>query len=298
MEADIQHDLDRRRVWYSAGVFFVLATGLGAGVVALVVRGSLPPELALAAALSASVAGVVMTAVEDGRAGLKLMVRRLLIWRVGMGYWLFALLFLIPTVLIGSLANPLFNGDRLSLGNFEPAFPIVPMFVVFFIAAGLGQELGWSGYLTARLQAHYGALTASVIRAVLTALWNLPLFLSLRADHASLASFPYGGWIADMGFLAAFGAFTLLFVLPWSIFFGWMFNNTRGSLLLVSVLHGSEIWAGYWMLSTGIDPRDVDNYWGYGAVLAATAAVLVLTGGPENLSRKLARTVYRSTRRQ
>jgi hypothetical protein len=60
--------VDRRRVWYSAGAFFVLSMGLGAGVVALVVRGILPPQLALAAALSASVAGVILTAVEDGRA--------------------------------------------------------------------------------------------------------------------------------------------------------------------------------------------------------------------------------------
>jgi hypothetical protein len=68
-EAGVPEEVDGRRVWYSAGAFFALATALGAGTVALVVRGALPPELALASALSASAAGVIMTAVEEGRAG-------------------------------------------------------------------------------------------------------------------------------------------------------------------------------------------------------------------------------------
>jgi hypothetical protein len=110
---------------YSVAIFFILAMVLGASTVYLVAQGILPARVALASVLSASIAGVIMTAVEDGREGLKLMVRRLMIWRVGIGYWLFALLFLVPAVLIGSLANPLFNGDPLSLDSMRPAFEIL-----------------------------------------------------------------------------------------------------------------------------------------------------------------------------
>jgi membrane protease YdiL (CAAX protease family) len=289
----MQDEVDRRRVWYSVAAFFVLATALGAGIVTLVVRGILPPELALAAAPSASAAGIIVTAVEDGRAGLKLMLRRLLIWRVGLGYWLFALVFLGPAVLVGSLANPLFSGDPLTLRDIRPAFPIVPMFVMFFIVSGLGEELGWAGFLTPRLQARYSALTSAVIRAMLVGLWHVPLFLTSRADHPALASFPYGGWVAGKGYPAAIGAFMLLFVLPWSILYSWMFNSTGGSLLLVSVLHGSEIWAAYWMLSAGIEPSNLDNYWGYGAVLVVTAIMVAITARAENLSRRCERIVQR-----
>lgn len=86
----MQQALGQNRVGYSAPVFFMLAMVLGAIAVYLVVEGIIPAGAALASALSASVAGIIMTAVEDGRAGLKLMLRRLLIWRVGIGYWLFA----------------------------------------------------------------------------------------------------------------------------------------------------------------------------------------------------------------
>jgi hypothetical protein len=280
---------------HSVAVFFILAMVLGAGAVYLVVQGVLPRGLALAAALSASLAGISMTAVEDGRTGLKLMLSRLLIWRVGIGYWLFALLFLVPAILVGSMVNPLLGGDPLSFSRLKPTFEIVPMFIIFFVVAGLGQELGWTGFLAPRLQAHYSALTSCVIRAIFGGLWHLPLFYYSRFQLPALADFPYSGWIAQKGFLATVVILFLLFLLPWSIFFNWIFNNTRGSLLLVAVLHGSEIWVAYCMLSAGINPRNLDNYWGYGAVLVVTAIMIVITTGPQNLSRKHARIVHPSS---
>ena len=278
---------------YSVIAFFIMAMALGAGTVYLVVRGVLPAGLALAAALSASIAGIIMTAVEDGRAGLKLMLSRLLmlIWRVGIGYWLFAFLFLVPAILLGSLVNPLFNGDLLSFNNIEPASGILPMFIGFFIVAGLGQELGWTGFLMPRLQARYSALTSCIIRAILGGIWHLPLLLYSRLQHPALADFPYSGWIAQKGFLVALGAL-MMFLLPWSIFHTWIFNNTRGSLLLVAVLHGSEIWVAYWMLSAGINPSNLDNYWGYGAVMVLIAIIIVIMTGSQNLSRKRKRIVH------
>ena len=276
-------------------VFFILALVLGAGTVYLVVQGILPAGIALASVLSASIAGIIMTALEDGRGGLKLMLRRLLIWRVAIGYWFFAFLFLVPAILLGSLVNPLFNGDPLSFKDMKPTFEILPMFLIFFIVAGLGQELGWTGFLMPRLQARFSALTSCVIRAILVGIWHLPLLLYSRFQHPSLADFPYAGWIAQKGFLVAVGALFLMFMIPWSIFFTWIFNNTRGSLLLVAVLHGSEIWVAYWMLSSGIKPSNLDNYWGYGAVLVLIATLIVITTGSQNLSRKHKRIVHQSS---
>jgi membrane protease YdiL (CAAX protease family) len=236
-----------------------------------------------------------MTLIKDGWDGLKLMLLRLLIWRVGLGYWLFALLFIFMAILIGSQANPLFKGDLPSYNNLKPSLEIIPLFIIFTIIAGLGQELGWTGFLTPRLQARYSALTASLVRAVLEGLWHLPLLISARLQVPALADFPYGGWIAQKGFFVALGVQFLVFLFPWSIFFTWIFNNTRGSLLLVIVLHGSEFWAAYWMLRTGINQNNLDNYWGYGAILVLIAIVIVITTGPQNLSRKHTRIVYQST---
>jgi membrane protease YdiL (CAAX protease family) len=275
-------------------VFFILVFVLGGGTISLVVQGVIPPRLALLSVLSASIAGIIMTLVEDGRAGLKLMLRRLLIWRAGIGYWLFATLFIFCAILLGTAANTFFKGDPPSFNDITPTPEILLLFTSFFIIAGLGQELGWTGFLIPRLQARNGALTSSAIRAVLEGVWHFPLFFYARLQHPTLADFPYGGWIAQMGFPMALGTFFLIFLLPWSIFFSWIFNNTRGSLLLVSVLHGSEFWVAYWMLRTGMRPENLNNYWGYGAILVTTAIVIVAATGPQNLSRKHRKVIHQS----
>ncbi|MBN1538429.1 MAG: hypothetical protein JW908_16965 [Anaerolineales bacterium] len=74
--------------------FIVLAWVFSAGTILLVIQGVIPVNMALSSAFSASVVGIIMTALLDGKAGLKWMFSRLLIWQVGIGYWLFAFLFL------------------------------------------------------------------------------------------------------------------------------------------------------------------------------------------------------------
>ena len=277
---------------FPLAAFYILTMVLGAGTIYLVIQGVIPSGLALLSALSASLAGLIMTAIMDGKTGLKLLLSRLLIWRVGIGYWLFAALFLVPAILIGFLFNPLFNGDPITFSNLNPAFNILPMFIVFFLVAGLGQELGWSGYLIPRLQARFSALTACIIRAFLVGFWHLPLLVYATRQPNGLVNFQYGAWIAQKGFLVAFVTIVFMLILPWSIFYTWMFNNTKGSLLLVAVLHGSEIWLAYWLMSTGISPGNLDNYWGYGLVLVLTAIMIVIITGSQNLSRKHRRIVY------
>jgi membrane protease YdiL (CAAX protease family) len=277
---------------HSVAAFFILAMALGASTVFLAAQGLLPAGLALASALSASIAGIAMTASEDGRNGLRLMLRRLLIWRVGIGYWLFSLLFIVPVVLLSTPLNALFGGDSPSYDGLSLSFDILPLFIGFFIVAGLGQELGWTGFLIPRLQARFSALTSSVFRAILGGIWHLPLLLYAGSQHAAFSDFPYGGWIASDGFLVTVGTLLLMFLLPWSIFFTWIFNNTGGSLLLVAVLHGSEIWVAYWMLRTGVSPSNLDNYWAYGGFLVLIASVIALVTGPRHLSRKRARITH------
>lgn len=165
---------------------------------------------------------------------------------------------------------------------------------MYFFTAGLGEELGWTGFLTPRLQARYNALVSSIIRSVLWGLWHFPLFFFVF-DALSLSEFPYPFWVSQYGFVIAMGAFILINQLPWSIFYTWIFNNTRGSLLLVAVLHGAEVWVAYWGLSAAVDPNNFDNYWGYGVVMVVTATVITLIYGARNLSRKHERVVHRGT---
>jgi hypothetical protein len=277
---------------YSVAAFYILALLLGAVCTYLVVLRVVPSGFIFIAASSASLSGIIITAIADGKTGLKKLLGRLLIWRARIGYWVFAVLFLVPATLLGLWSSPLFGGERMDLSNMLPLFQILPMFIMTIITAGLGEELGWTGFLTPRLQSRYSALVSSIIRGVLWGLWHFPLFIFSGLDHPLLESFPYSGWVSQYGFVAAMGAFILLNQITWSIFYTWIFNNTKGSLLLVAILHGSEVWVGYGQLSTGVNPNNFDNYWGYGVVMVVTAVVIVLTNGAKNLSRRHERIMH------
>ena len=265
--------------------FFILATLLGAGMITLVFREIIPDQLALSSVLSASIAGITMTAIVDGREGVKLLFRRVLIWRVGIGYWLFSLLFLVPAIYLGVLINPVFNGDPISFAGFRGTVNLLPMFLIFIIASGLGQEFGWTGFLTPKLQARYSALSTSLIRGALILLWHAPLLIYTYFHPSGIPDFPYGGWMVHKGVLLTLLAMLTL-CLSWSIFQTWIFNNTRGSLLLAAVLHGSEFWLVVLLTSLGIDTNNLNNYWGYSLVMLLSATAMVIITGPQHLSRK------------
>jgi hypothetical protein len=46
------------------------------------------------------------------------------------------------------------------------------------------------------------------------------------------------------------------------------------------------------MLTTGISPINLNNYWGYGAILVITAFIIVAMAGPQNLSRSHPRIIH------
>jgi len=271
--------------------FFILTVMLGTSIIFLIFQAVIPAELALSSVLSVSISGIVLTALLEGKAGLKLLFRRVLIWRVGIGYWIFAVFFLVPVILLGSLINPFFNGNPVSLSQLKLQLSIVPMYIIFFIVAGLGQELGWTGFLLPRLQTRFSALLSSLIRATFVIAWHIPLLIFTHAQPDVIQYFPYGAWILQKRFWITFLAMTLL-SLPWSILFTWLFNNTKGSLLLVAVFHGSEIWLVYLISGMGIDPKNLDNLWGYGIVMILSIVTIIIVTGPENLSRRYKRIAY------
>jgi membrane protease YdiL (CAAX protease family) len=209
------------------------------------------------------------------------MFRRLLIWRVGIGWWAIALFAVAPMYLGGMVLGSLFSGSTLDLSYVPPLYMFIPGFIIkFFLDAGLGEELGWRGFLLPRLQARYSALVSSIIVGIVWGLWHLPLFL-LEGQA------PYYELAQAYGLVPALLGSTFFITVPWAILFTWMYNNTKGSLLLAFVFHSSQAWIGLFM-----DPDNMlAGTLGYTAILTVTALVVVFVTGAKNLSRKHERIV-------
>jgi CAAX protease family protein len=135
------------------------------------------------------------------------------------------------------------------------------MFLGFFVA-GLGEELGWSGYAIDPMQDRWNALQAGVVLGVVGAAWHIiPLLQAHRSP----------GWIAWWGLNAV--ALRVLTV--------WLYNNTGKSVFAAVLFHAIV------NLSTFLFPNYA-SHWNpriTGLITACAAAIVTTLWGPRALAR-------------
>lgn len=229
--------------------FFVLAYLFAWGLVLLT---GVSLAFGFLALFGPAAAALIVTACAEGRAGIGALLGRVAIWRVGLRWYLVAL------VLPGLLALGVI-GLQLALGA-PPVLQVSalsPLTLLLFVLV-IGEELGWRGFALPRLQARYGALGASLMLGLLWAAWHLSNQLIPGLEH-----YGYG-----------FPAFTA-YVVPMTVLFTWLATHTRGSVLLAWLFHGainSPFLAG--------PPIDtVQRWWLSAVVYGCVALVVVLAGG-------------------
>lgn len=193
---------------------------MGRGTLAWFVPGAFGPP----------VAALVVTGVVEGRAGIGAFLRRWIRWRVAPRWYLVALMGL-PTV---GLLVGLRLGD--GTGRFAGTGPSVAVTYLatlsFLVVLGGGQEEpGWRGFALPRMQASMGPVTASVLLGLLWGLWHLPVFVLVPGYNS--AGPGVTSIVTSLLVFTAFGA------VGQSLILTWLFNNTRGSVLLAMLAHAS-----------------------------------------------------------
>src|SRR5215208_7451006 len=155
----------------------------GAGL--LPFRLPLPPGImiALSVFLGPFLAAFIMAGITEGRAGIGRLLRRMVLWRVGIRWYLFALIgipviFVLSAIVLqlGALASFQGLSSTMALGYLLTFAPM------FLLGGPLGEEPGWRGFALPRLQSLHGPLLGSLILAPLWALWHLPLFFIPSGD--------------------------------------------------------------------------------------------------------------------
>jgi membrane protease YdiL (CAAX protease family) len=220
--------------------YFLLAFGFAWAYDLTVFRVLHPPSLPwgvllfLGLTLGPTLAAFLMTAVMQGRAGILHLLRSYVLWRVGIPWYLLVLLG-VPA--LGLLAVLLLPGG---LSAFHlPELSFWPTFLIFYlitlVAGGpLFEEVGWRGFALPRLEQHSGPLVGTLILGVLWGLWHLLEFFIPGTTQYAISVVGTG----FVGHLLAFGGF-VIWTSALAVLFTWVFNNTRGSLLLAILLHAS-----------------------------------------------------------
>jgi membrane protease YdiL (CAAX protease family) len=222
--------------------YYVLAFAISWGGILIAIGGpkgipgrperfqSLLPLVVLAMLAGPSVAGLLMTALVSGRAGLRGLLSRLFKLRVAARWYAIALLtapflmaaiplalsLIFPALLPGIFAK----GNKLSL-------------LLTGIAAGLGagifEELGWTGFAIPRLRLRYDSVTAGLIVGGLWGAWHfLVNFWSSGTASGRLSA----------ALLLHSLLFSILILPAFRLLMVWVYDLT-GSLFVAMLMHAS-----------------------------------------------------------
>lgn len=219
----------------------------------------LPPSALMA--FMPMVAALILAARQGGAAGFRAMLGRALDGRQvrGAGWWLAALL-LMPAAMLLEYGLILFRDGPIS----DPVFPLarLPVFFLMFLAAGIGEELGWQGYLYERLTPRLNALGAALVIGLVWVVWHIvPM--------------------AQTGHDAIWSAWQLAGMIPLRVITVWLFAASGRSVLLVAVFHAMTNVAEFMIPDYGsrYDPMITC------LILVVVAGAVVLLWGPRTLDR-------------
>jgi membrane protease YdiL (CAAX protease family) len=251
--------------------FFVLTFGISwAAWLPMALAGLSGPWIRILGTFGPTLAALIILAITEGMSGLREIGRRLLIWRVGLGWYLVIFLLTAIVILPAIGIHVLLGGTGLEWNDPGRWYLIVPAFLQILFLSVLGEEIGWRGFALPRLQRPFNALGASVVLGAIWALWHLPLFWMPEDFHSEI---PFG-----LFFLQELGL---------TVLFTWVYNNTRGSLLLASLFHAaSNTTIGVLPVIPADAGGSLRPLWLSVGLLSVVTLVIVAVYGPERLSRR------------
>ena len=181
----------------------------------------------LANAAGPPVAGILLTAILEGRAGLRGLLSRMGRWRVGVRWYAVALLTtpVLATVVLSLLSlvsrdfvpGIVTTSDRATLLLFGAMGGLL---------AGIFEEVGWTGFTVPRLLARYSVLATGLMLGGIHGVWHLGV--EIWGSSESLGPF----------LLPHFFLFWVLGMMAYRVLMVWVYKHTE-SLLLAQLMHAS-----------------------------------------------------------
>ena len=207
--------------------------------------------LQLFAQFGPTIAGIIMMLATGGKKAVSTLIRNLSRFNIRLKWYLFALLFelilfFIIVIVYGSLGLVTIKSGALNWWTSLENFLLNTIYLT--LLTGLGEEIGWRGFLLPRLQSSFPIILCSVILALVNSLWHLrtaDLAVLLTGD---LRGF-WSSFLPDMGL-------RILISVPVIFVIVYLFNKTKGSLVIMILYHGTSNASYEWVKEiTGIaDP--------------------------------------------
>jgi len=213
------------------------------------------------------VAGILLTGVVDGTAGLRDLLSRLHLGRARARWYAVALLTFpllsTPVILVLSLTSPAFLPAIVTTSD---KAGLALMAIVVGLMVNVCEEPGWTGFATPRLLRTHGVLTTGLVMGLLWGAWHLPAFAGSAASS---------GPIPPVLYMAA-----LLFgwLVPYRVLMVWVYDRTH-SLLVAILMHlPTDVW-GLILVPTITGMAMLSYLVAFGGALWVVVAVVALANG-------------------
>ena len=211
-----------------------------------------------------ALAGFAVAALTDGWAGVKRILAAIGRWKVAPVWYLVAIGLPLALQLVAVLINPLLGAAAPNWGAIPPLGEVAAWVAIFLVFSGpLGEEPGWRGFALPRMLERQGALAASLLLGVLWAAWHLPLGL--------------------VGDLTVYGSINAVLA---AVVFTWLWQNTRGSVLLAILMHASHQNSVRYLGRVYEGADQVQQQWIAVALWALVALAIVAVHGRERFAPK------------
>jgi uncharacterized protein len=215
---------------YPIAWFYILAFGISwLGMISAVLasRGIAPSYrpyflvLSIFYAIGPALAAAIVSQVTHGKVGVGDLFKGLIRWRGGLVWYIVAVFGPVALITVAQVVTKLLG---LTVTIAVPPIDLSPYVIFGFgvnFLANTCEEIGWRGFALPHLQKRYNALISTLIVGSLWGLWHLPL-LFLAGN--SMSEFPLSWFIS---------------IVADAFMYTWIYNSTKGSILIVALLHGS-----------------------------------------------------------
>lgn len=164
--------------------------------------------------------------------------------RINIQWYGAIIIFSLTPLLIAGGLSLLFKGSGITI---DSTFISSSLFTVIFLIIGvIAEEFGWRGYVLDRLQIKYNSFISSIIIGFFWGLWHLPLFFIQQTYQQIIGLYSIEFWMF------------FIMVLPHSVIFTLIFNNTNRSILSALLFHFSVNFFGQ-LFSFDIQVRIISN---------------------------------------
>jgi membrane protease YdiL (CAAX protease family) len=183
------------------------------------------PQLSILAWISGygpALAAILLTSALFGSQGMLDLFQRIFRWRVGLLWYLAALLFPLSIAILGIILYPL-TAEWPNRPDWLAIAPRLGLAILALTPLGfpvlMGEEIGWRGFAQPHLQKRYSPLVTTLVIGVTWGLWHLPIWpRSTPLEFNTVVIFTLETTLMSF-------AYTLLY------------KRTQGSLIVVNLLH-------------------------------------------------------------